>query len=231
MTSGIYEIEHARSGKRYVGSAVNCAARWNVHRFYLRRGTHHSEKLQRAWTKYGEHEFNFRRLLICSEQDLVFYEQRVLDAFDAVHNGFNCAPVAGSSLGYKHTAEALKKMSGRRTVNQYARGAVMSQETKDKIGASNRGKTRSIETLLKLRAARVGKRPALGMKHSVETRALLSKLGKRRKLSTEHKERLRLSRLGSKHSAETRARIGAASGAARLGKKRGPYIKTKRGNP
>lgn len=204
MTSGIYQISHAPSGRTYIGSATNLSRRKAFHRHHLRRGTHHSSKLQRAWAKYGESAFDFKTLLVCAPRHLVFYEQRVIDAFDAVLQGFNCAPMAGNSLGYRHTPESLAKMSrasmGRK--NQYARGAVMSASTKAKISAANRGRNPTPETLAKLRAARRGKRPSLGMRHSPEARMKMS-----------------LARNGVSN---------AASGAARLGKKRGPYNKTRR---
>jgi group I intron endonuclease len=57
MDAGIYKISHAASGRAYVGSAVNIKKRWATHRHALRTGRHHSQKLQRAWSKYGEAEF------------------------------------------------------------------------------------------------------------------------------------------------------------------------------
>lgn len=217
MISGIYKIEHVPTGRVYVGSALHLSARRSFHRHHLRNGTHHSSKLQRAWTKYGEQAFSFRTLLLCAPRDLIFYEQRAMDAFDAVRQGFNCVPKAGNSLGYKHTPEALAKMSrasmGRR--NQYSRGAVMSQATKDKIGAANTGRTRTPEALAKLRAKRVGRRPALGMRHSLATRAKMSIARQGHGPSAEHMERLRLLAIGRRHTPETRAKISLA----RRGKK------------
>src|SRR5690606_34420785 len=54
IVSGIYEIHCTKSGRRYVGSAVNFSARWRLHYTQLCAGKHHSRHLQRAWNKYGE---------------------------------------------------------------------------------------------------------------------------------------------------------------------------------
>lgn len=50
---GIYQIE-TPNGSRYVGSSTNILGRWAEHRMHLRRGTHHSTRLQAAYDKHGD---------------------------------------------------------------------------------------------------------------------------------------------------------------------------------
>ena len=57
--SGIYAIVNKVNGKRYVGSAVNFKKRAIIHKYHLKKGTHHCEHLQRAWNKYGPESFAF----------------------------------------------------------------------------------------------------------------------------------------------------------------------------
>lgn len=67
--------------------------------------------MQRCWDKHGGEFFVFRVLICCSVENLLWYEQRALDA---LRPEYNSAPKAGSQLGYKHSAESRKKMSASR---------------------------------------------------------------------------------------------------------------------
>lgn len=99
--SGIYAIRNLKNGKIYVGSAVRLSRRWWTHRSDLRKGNHHSSKLQRSWAKHGEENFSFEVLLYAGRDDLIFYEQR---AIDTLKPDYNICLTAGSCLGVKHTA-------------------------------------------------------------------------------------------------------------------------------
>lgn len=106
--SGIYEIVNLVNGKRYVGSTIGFRRRWQDHRSYLRRERHHCQALQRAWLKYGEAAFAFRIIEQCSPGDLLAREQAALDV---LRPEYNVCPVAGSSLGVRHSAAARANMS------------------------------------------------------------------------------------------------------------------------
>jgi len=107
VTSGIYTIT-APSGGQYVGSAVDIAARWRLHRFQMRHGAHFNNGLQRAHDKYGMEALKFSTLLICRREDLIMYEQC---AIDALKPRYNACPIAGSQLGRRHSAASKEKMS------------------------------------------------------------------------------------------------------------------------
>lgn len=169
MQSGIYRIRNAANSKVYVGSAVNLAARWRQHLSLLRRGLHHSVKLQRAWNKYGESAFDFTVLEYApGDSQLVKVEQRWIDQ---VRPEYNIAKKAGSRLGVPLGAEARAKMSAVRI------GKRPTEETRQKMSAWQLGRKRSEETCLKIseskKAANLKGRPAWnkGAKHSDETRA------------------------------------------------------------
>lgn len=108
MRTGVYEILNNTSGKRYVGSAVYFSARWGCHKRQLRAGTHHSAPLQRAWNKYGEAAFSFNKILVCRKEDLLLYEQHLIDALKPE---YNVAKRAGSTLGVKATPNAKRLLS------------------------------------------------------------------------------------------------------------------------
>jgi predicted GIY-YIG superfamily endonuclease len=70
---GVYAIE-TPNGNAYVGSSTNIFGRWCGHRYHLRRGTHHSERLQAAYRKH-ENALLFRIVEECSSAVLNEREQ------------------------------------------------------------------------------------------------------------------------------------------------------------
>lgn len=195
-TSGIYRITCTTTGKFYIGSAINLQNRRRVHFHHLRRNTHHSITLQRAWNKYGEQAFIFEVVELVLVAFLIEREQFWLDTllpFDG--NGYNIDRVAGSRLGQHVSLETREKL------RQANLGKKQSPETIRKITESNTGKTHNDATKEKVRLIR------LGTTRSPETRERLrsSHLGK--KQSEETKERRRIARLGYTPSADTRDKI------------------------
>lgn len=161
--SGVYTIT-APSGRQYVGSAVNFNSRWSVHRHHLQAGTHHSRKLQAAWKKYGN-QLRFDRLIICAREHVVMYEQL---AIDALRPALNVAPMAGSSLGYRHTEETKARFHERKKARKdtpaclasYAakRGVSLPEEHKAKVQAAKIGVKRSDAARASMSAAQMGKK-------------------------------------------------------------------------
>lgn len=134
---GIYCIQ-SKDGRRYVGSAVSIKKRWKEHRRQLESGNHHSRFMQRAWMKHGEHYFEFKVLVLCDRGNLLFFEQRFLDAWSPE---YNTAPVAGSQLGYRHSDESRKRMSAARRKNfSPMKGRKHTPEALAKISANRKGK-------------------------------------------------------------------------------------------
>jgi group I intron endonuclease len=113
-TSGIYKIQSIRKPERvYIGSAMNLYLRLKGHQSLLRRGIHHSLKLQAHCNKYGINDLIFDTILECPKEQLVTREQ---DFIDALNPWFNVRIIATSNAGFKH-----------------------SQKTKDKIRAKKKG--------------------------------------------------------------------------------------------
>lgn len=105
MKSGIYLIT-SPNGKRYIGSAANLSVRRSVHWHQLSRGVHHNAHLQRSWQRCGGEGFSFRVLLVCSKENLLLYEQLLLDGLAPE---FNICRIAGSSAGVTHTPQTREK--------------------------------------------------------------------------------------------------------------------------
>lgn len=156
MSSGIYCIEHVASGKVYVGSAVDFDKRWGIHRHHLRHNKHHSDYLQHAWNKYGEGAFEFKKLITCEKPDLIFWEQLFINGHEACNRdrGYNCAPIAGSTLGCKPSPQAL---ANQRAGFKKRPRRPQTEETRKRIGAAHKGRKYSVEFRENTRAAHATK--------------------------------------------------------------------------
>lgn len=197
--SGIYIITHLSSGLCYVGSAVNIQKRWDGHRHALRKGTHHSSRLQRAWKKHGPEAFQFDVLLYCQPEDLIAWEQGCLDNIICK---FNTDRVAGSRLGSKASLETRLKLSLSHL------GKTLSDEQKRKIAEGNRGKTVTEEFRKKMSLLTKGRKYG---PQSPERRKQISEINRGRHISPETAQRISQAKLGHSVDDSTRAKISAAN--------------------
>lgn len=200
--SGIYAIRHIASGRVYIGSAVDLNRRRREHFRKLCAGSHCNSKLQNAWNKYGEDEFEFDVLEFCQKDVLILREQALIDTFDSVVSGFNILPIAGNTLGYRHSDETKRKLSSANSGYRHSeeakesmRGRVVSDETRnalsiahmgrempqsqrDAIGRAHKGRKRTPEECAAISKGKTGKsRPPI----SEETRLKMQEAQKRRR--------------------------------------------------
>jgi len=172
MNSGIYSITNKVNGKRYVGSSVDLKRRDYRHFINLKNNKHANSYLQNTYNKYGKGNFTFKIIVFCSEEDLLFYEQRAMDIYNSSNSeyGYNLSPTAGNNLGMK-----------------------MSEEAKRKISESRKGKNHTEETKKKMREAQKGK------KHTEEAKRKISNESKGRKHTEETKKKMSEAKSGVNH--------------------------------
>jgi group I intron endonuclease len=162
--SGIYQITNLENSHSYIGSAKSLSFRWYFHVWQLKRQEHHSIYLQRAWNKYGSEKFEFKVLCYCSIADLLFYEQRFLDA---IKPEYNICKTAGSSIGTFRSEISKQKqriaMTGRKLTPEHIEkcrishiGKKHTPERIEKVRLAHIGKVRSEETKLKISLAKTG---------------------------------------------------------------------------
>ena len=160
IISCIYKIENTVNGKCYIGSAVNFLGRRRAHRSVLGKNKHHSEKLQRAWNKYGSDVFVFVILeVVADARSLISREQHWIDS---VKPDYNILKFAGSRLGMRHSKVTKEKMSDLR------RGKPLLPTHRAGIVAANTGRPMRSEHKARLLSMH------LGVPHSIETRSKMS---------------------------------------------------------
>ncbi len=194
--SGIYSITHKKSGKRYIGSAVNIEKRWSVHRCHLRKGTHHSRHLQSAWNKYGESAFAFEVVATCEKDELTAQEQFWIDAFQTANrkHGYNVSPTAGNCTGVEISESSRQKMADKWNDPEFrAKKSAINRESQN--------------------------RPEVRAKHSERAKQSWSIPGRKESVAAKTKARMNTPETKAKYAErfsrpEVKAAIGAKSRAA-----------------
>ena len=195
---GIYAIVNKINGHRYIGSAVNMAARWRVHTYHLRKNNHHSKHLQAAWNKYGKEQFDFVVLeVVDNVEKLIEVEQKYLDKD---FPEYNTNMVAGSVLGFRFSTEAIKKMSESHS------GFRHTEESKNKMSEIWSGKPRGKYSEERVRKMSEGHK---GLKPNENQLAALD-IGRRRSPTPEERKRISDSQKGYKPTEETIEKLKAA---------------------
>lgn len=158
---GIYRIRHTASGNSYVGQSTNILDRFARHKSSLRKGSHHSPRLQNSWSKHGAESFSFDILELCDVTRLTEREQSWMDTTRSL---FNACPAAESRRGYKYTEEQRNQLSLARKGQQTFLGHQHTLEAKAKMSAARLGNKNSEgrrhppEVIEKIRAAHIGRK-------------------------------------------------------------------------
>lgn len=133
MKSGIYTITNLINNKIYVGQSNDIKDRNYEHRYQLRKGIHGNPFLQKSVNKYGFENFSFEVLEYCEEEFLCSQENYWCNML-GTHNsqyGYNLRPTH-PECRCKMTNEHREK------IRQANLGHKVSEETRRKIGESNK---------------------------------------------------------------------------------------------
>lgn len=181
LTVTIYGLIDPRTGEiRYVGKAIDPEKRLRGH--MRERGVTHKAKWIQALKRLGLRPI--LRILeeIHDSNDLDWQQREVFWIASLRQNG---CPLTNLDGG------------GRL-------GKCISNDTRDKISAANKGKRRSAEARAQMTLSRTGR------KASIATRAKMSAVRVGLRLSAEARAKLSLSKMGHEVSAETRAKISSS---------------------
>jgi group I intron endonuclease len=114
----------------------------------LQNNSHPNLHLQCAWNKYGSSSFEIKTLLFCDPENVLPFEQMLIDGLNPE---YNIVSLAGSPLGYRHTESAKKKISNA------SKGHLVSIEVRQKMSAAQKGRPLTDEHKHKLNEARRGR--------------------------------------------------------------------------
>lgn len=91
MVAYIYKITNTLNGQVYVGKTHDLNKRILQHFSDLKKGKHHSHKLQRAVDKYGIDNFkiSFKEVEVLDEDALSLLEIQEIEKCDSYNNGYN----------------------------------------------------------------------------------------------------------------------------------------------
>nr|YP_009440973.1 GIY-YIG endonuclease [Absidia glauca]AMA21279.1 GIY-YIG endonuclease [Absidia glauca] len=108
--SGIYKWENKISGDFYIGSAVDLSKRMSEYyrKSYITHPSRGRSIICYALVKYDYNNFSLSILEYCDKDKVITREQYYLDLLNP---SYNILKYAYSSDGYKHTLEAIQKIS------------------------------------------------------------------------------------------------------------------------
>jgi group I intron endonuclease len=185
---GIYIIENIINKHIYIGSSSDINYRIKCHIRMLKTNRHCNTHLQNAYNKYEEYNFEFKILIICDYDMLLFYEQRFLDMWKPAYNNSGIAGKIEMTKSVCNKVSVANKISLKG--NHNALGLVVSDEHR---------KARSM--------AMMGNQLRKGCKTSEETKEKLSKVGKGRKMPDTTRNALYASVKGHSKSEETKRKL------------------------
>jgi len=161
--SGIYLIYCSVSGKGYIGQTKSkISKRWSQHRLELKNNRHTNSHLQSSYNKYGPESLQYKALENCALSDLTEREGYYLGLLDKEF----IINQKGVTDSFKSSEEYKQKMSNRviteetrmkisRTMKEKGNegnnvvGHAVSEATREKISAANRGMKVSKGTVIK----------------------------------------------------------------------------------
>lgn len=147
--SGVYRFTNKENGKSYVGSSSNLSKRFSDY-FNVNRLAKYAKTslICRALLRYGYSMFSLEILEYCGKDKAVILKKEQ-DYIDLLKPEYNILSLAGSSLGYKHSKDALAKIKA----GTKAAALNRTQEAHAKFSATRIGSKHTESSKLKMRAA------------------------------------------------------------------------------
>jgi len=134
-TCGIYGFRNLINGKWYIGQSIHVEIRRKEQLCNLRGGYHPNQHLQRAFSLYGESNFEYRFLECLPEALLDAKEREWISFYKSAETGYNSED--GGSL-HKHHSLTVRKRISESLRRQWQTGArkPLSVKTRQKISAT-----------------------------------------------------------------------------------------------
>jgi len=193
MKLKIYSITNKVNDKRYIGITGDMYNRRRAHLWALRNNKHSNAKLQNAWNKHKEDNFEIEviKSFDAKSRDYALsIEVDYIEKYDCFKSGYNMSTGADGTVMQMPSKETIAKRSKKMMGNKHMLGRKHSEETKRKIGKAHKGKrvsesTRELNRQF-MKGRFVGKdNPFYGKSHTEETKLKLRKSRGKRVLCIE----------------------------------------------
>jgi group I intron endonuclease len=184
MQSGIYAIKNRTNNKMYIGQSVNVRKRKSYHLWLLRTNNHFNPKLQSAFNKYGEENFEFVILEKCNKDELDDKEIKYINRYNTINDGYNICEGGEGSLGRTLSEETKQKISNANT------GRKQDEVAKKRKSEIMKELWETAEYRKKMEQRPKPKPWNKGRRHTEEEKKHLSEKLKGRRITEEHKKKL-----------------------------------------
>ena len=129
--AGVYLFINNITKDVYVGSSINLTSRMVSYYYYTNSDKQSKLVIIRAMKKYGLDNFSLGIMEFCEKSDCITLEQKWINYYKP---RYNVLPVAGNSLGYKHSSQVIDKLKEMFSKEKHPKYSyITSSETKDAI--------------------------------------------------------------------------------------------------
>ncbi|HHZ02294.1 MAG TPA: GIY-YIG nuclease family protein [Tissierellia bacterium] len=181
---GVYAIKNRTNNKMYIGQSVNVRKRKSYHLWLLRTNNHFNPKLQSAFNKYGEENFEFVILEKCNKDELDDKEIKYINRYNTINDGYNICEGGEGSLGRTLSEETKQKISNANT------GRKQDEVAKKRKSEIMKELWKTAEYRKKMKQRPKPKPWNKGRRHTEEEKKHLSEKLKGRRITEEHKKKL-----------------------------------------
>jgi group I intron endonuclease len=159
----IYKFTHINTGRSYVGQTIQNPNQRRLEHIADSRHTPREYHFHNALRKYGIDSFIFEVIDQASSiEELNSLEEKYVEQFDSINNGFNIRQAGGNKLHSEESkqrmreaqkaAHARRRAEGReggwtRKDGGPMKGKQCSKKHKEKVGMANKGKKRTDEQI------------------------------------------------------------------------------------
>lgn len=182
---GIYKITNPK-GKIYIGQSINIENRFKVYKRYNCKG---QSKIYESLKKYKHSNHLFEIVIECNIDQLNELERYYQEYYNVLSkNGLNCQYVKTDLKKYMHSDETKSKI-GKSNKGKTGRKFVMTEDHKNKIAFANTGKKRFDFSKLvsELNKKKIGSlNTFFGKNHTDETKIKISNANKGKKTGKNH---------------------------------------------
>lgn len=144
---GIYKIENLVNHRMYIGQSHKIKQRWSDHKKVLRKGINKNHLLQEDWNKYGEENFAFEIIELCSDSELDEKERYYIKKYKAFESdgGYNLTIGGISNFDFADSTKAKLAINGTGSNNPNSRSVICLETLKTYESTSLAGKEYGID--------------------------------------------------------------------------------------